>query len=363
MASIIGINLKVSIFGESHGKAIGVNIDGLPPGIKLNLGNIRYEMMRRAPARTALSTARREEDEFEIISGYFNHRTTGTPLCAIIRNQDKRSKDYERTKSLMRPSHADYTGYIKYRGHNDYRGGGHFSGRLTASLVFAGAIAKEILKEEDISIGSHIKSIGEIEDVSFDYIDLDGDILDKLNKEALPVLDQSKAKEMEELILKVKKEGDSVGGVVETAVVNLRAGIGSPIFDSLDSHLAKLIFSIPGVKGVEFGSGFSISRMLGSQANDEFYMKDGQVRTFTNHSGGIVGGISNGMPIIIRTAIKPTPSIGKRQRTIDIEKGEGAELNIKGRHDPCIVPRAVAAIEAVVAIGILDLMMEEGKWK
>lgn len=363
MASIFGNNIKISIFGESHGSAIGVNIDGLPPGIQLDMDNIRYEMARRAPGKGKTSTARSEKDEFEILSGYFNDRTTGTPLCAIIKNKDKKSSDYYIMKDLMRPSHADYSGYIRYQGHNDYRGGGHFSGRLTAPIVFAGAIAKEILKKDKILIASHIKSIANIDDLSFDYMNINEKTIKMLNQREFPVLDEAKGKIMKDLILEAKEDKDSVGGIIETAVINLKAGIGSPYFDTLDGHLAKLLFSIPGVKGVEFGSGFEISKMKGSQANDEMYIKDGKVMSYTNNNGGILGGISSGMPIIFRTAMKPTSSIAKTQRTVDIKKAIDANITIVGRHDPSIVQRAVAVVDAVAAIGILDLLMEASMYE
>lgn len=358
MGSIFGNNIRVSIFGESHGVAIGVNIDGLPSGIHLDMDHIRNELARRAPGKGRITTSREEKDGFKILSGYFNDRTTGTPLCAIIRNEDVRSADYDRIKDVMRPSHADYTGHVKYSGYNDHRGGGHFSGRLTAPMVFAGTIAKEILKKDGILIGSHIKSIGQIEDFSFDYVNIGEETITILNHSDFPVLDGSKGQLMKDLIMEVKEDKDSIGGIIETAVINLKAGIGSPFFESLDGHLAKLLFSIPGVKGVEFGSGFDLSRMRGSQGNDPMYIKDGKVLCDTNHNGGILGGISNGMPIIFRTAIKPTPSIGRTQRTVDINKGMDSNITIQGRHDPCIVQRAIPAVEAVTAIGILDLLME-----
>ena len=358
MGSIFGNNIRVSIFGESHGKAIGVNIDGLPPGIHLDMDHIRNELARRAPGKGKITTSRKEKDEFEILSGYFNDRTTGTPLCAIIRNEDKRSSDYDIIKNLMRPSHADYTGHVKYSGYNDHRGGGHFSGRLTAPIVFAGAIAKEILQKDGILIGSHIKSIGNIEDCSFDYVNISEDTIKILNNSDFPVLDQSKEQLMKNLMVQAKEDKDSVGGIIETAAISVKAGIGSPFFEPLDGHLAKLLFSIPGVKGVEFGSGFDLSRMKGSQSNDQMYIKDGEVKCHTNHNGGILGGISNGMPIVFRVVIKPTPSIGKTQRTVDISEGMDSNIRIQGRHDPCIVQRAIPAVEAVTAIGILDLLME-----
>lgn len=358
MSGVWGNKIKLSIFGESHGKAIGIVIDGLKPGIEIDIEYIKNEMKRRAPGNSLLSTPRKETDKFDILSGYFNGRTTGTPLSAIILNNNTRSRDYEKTASLLRPGHADFTGNVRYRGFNDYRGGGHFSGRITAPLVFAGAICKKILEDKGILIGSHIKSIGAIEDGScFDPVSISKEDILKLSKSKFPVLDEVKGKDMEESILKVKKEGDSVGGVIETVVVNLPAGIGEPFFDSVESSISHLLFSIPAVKGVEFGEGFNIASMKGSEANDEYYISEESItKTHTNNNGGVLGGITNGMPVIFRTAIKPTPSIAKTQRTVDIKKKQNTFLKIEGRHDPCIVPRAVPVVEAVAAIGILNLM-------
>lgn len=356
MSGVWGKNIKLTIFGESHGPATGIVIDGLKAGLELDFNHIESELKRRAPGNSVLTTGRKEADSFEILSGYFNGRTTGTPVCAVIYNTDQRSKDYEKLKSIMRPSHGDYTGFVKYSGYNDYRGGGHFSGRLTAPLVFAGAICKQILRQEGIIIGSHIKSIGGIEDSPFDLTSLDGTIIERLNAKELPLLDGSKEAVIREAIARAKAEKDSLGGVVETAVINIKAGIGEPFFDSVESTLAHLLFSIPGVKGIEFGAGFDISRMRGSEANDEFYTDGNFIRTYTNNNGGIMGGITNGMPIVFRTAFKPTPSIGKAQRTVDMERQENTVLELTGRHDPCIVPRALPSVEAAAAIGILDLI-------
>lgn len=358
MSGTWGKNIKLSIFGESHGSAIGITIDGLEPGLEIDIEAVKKEMDRRAPGRSPLATARRESDTFEILSGYFNDRTTGTPLCAIIRNADQHSKDYGDLKKLMRPGHADYTGNVRYKGFNDYRGGGHFSGRITAPLVFAGAIAKQVLANKGIIIGSHIKSIEKIQDASFEEIDLNADLVRKLSSESFPVINKSSGDTMQELILKVKKDLDSVGGVVETVILNLPSGIGSPFFDSVESHLSSLIFSIPATKGIEFGKGFDISALKGSEANDEFYIENDIIKTKTNNNGGILGGITSGMPLVFRTAIKPTASISREQHTIDIEAHKNATLSIKGRHDPCIVPRAVPVIEAASAIAILDLMLD-----
>ncbi|MEY8764997.1 MULTISPECIES: chorismate synthase [Clostridium] len=358
MSGIWGNKIKISIFGESHGKAVGIVLDGLKPGIEIDLGYIREQMKRRAPGNTSLSTARKENDEFHILSGCFRGRSTGTPLCAVILNGDVNSEDYEEISNMPRPGHADFTGRVKYKGFNDYRGGGHFSGRLTAPLVFAGSLCRKVLEERGIVIGSHVKSIGRVEDkYSFDAVSTDKNTLEKLSKDIFPVLDKGCGEKMKDSILRARKEGDSLGGVVETMVLNLPAGVGNPFFNSVESTLSQLLFSIPAVKGVEFGEGFNIAAMKGSEANDEYYMSENhEIKTYTNNNGGILGGITNGMPLIFKTAVKPTPSIAKAQRTVNIESGEDAILRIKGRHDPCIVPRAVPVIEAAAVIGILNLM-------
>lgn len=359
MSGIWGNSIKISIFGESHGKAIGINIDGLKAGILLDRDYIKREMQRRAPGNNEFSTLRREGDEFEILSGYFEGRTTGTPLCAMIYNTDKKSGDYTKLKNIMRPSHGDYTGYVKYGGYNDYRGGGHFSGRLTAPLVFAGAICKQLLESRGIIIGSHIKSIGEEQDELFNPVNVEANTLKLLAGKAFPVINSSSEASMQEVISRAREQKDSVGGVVETAVLGMEPGVGEPFFDSVESTLGHLIFSIPGVKGLEFGAGFDISKMHGSTANDEYFMEADRVRTHSNNNGGILGGITNGMPLIFRTAFKPTASIGRLQRTIDIENKVNTEIEVQGRHDPCIVPRAVPVVEAAAAIGLLDLIMQK----
>lgn len=360
MSGIWGKNIKLSIFGESHGKGIGIVINGLPAGLELDLELINKEMKRRLPGRDKISTKRKERDTFEIISGYFNKNTTGTPLCVIIPNEDKKSQDYDKIRELIRPGHADYTGNIKYKGFNDYRGGGHFSGRLTAPLVFAGAIAKQILLENNIVIGSHILSIGHVKDECFDLVNIDTSIINQINIKDFPAINDEKGKKMRELIEEVKLEQDSIGGTIEAVILNLKAGIGDPFFDSVESKLSQLLFSIPGVKGVEFGKGFEISKLKGSQANDQYYIQDGKIKTYTNNNGGILGGITNGMPVVYKVGMKPTPSIGLRQRTVNIETMKNEEIIIDGRHDPCIVPRAVPVIEAVSALAVLDLLMEQG---
>lgn len=358
MSGIWGNNLKVAIFGESHGNAIGITIDGLPSGVEIDMDKVLEEMARRAPGKSKLSTARNEKDAPEILSGFFEGRTTGTPLCGIIRNGDTRSKDYGKLKDLMRPGHADYSGNIRYSGFNDYRGGGHFSGRITAPLVFAGAICKQVLAKQGITIGAHVKKIKDISDDSFDYTNISSDLLLSLNKEELPLLDKSKEETMRNVIIDAKSQGDSVGGVIECAITGVKAGYGDPFFDSVESILSHLLFSVPAVKGVEFGLGFDITELYGSEANDSYYYDGDVVKTRTNNNGGILGGITNGMPVVFKVGIKPTPSISKKQHTINIQTKTNEDLVIEGRHDPCIVQRAVPVIEAVAAIGILDLLKE-----
>ncbi|MCF2612752.1 chorismate synthase [Fusobacterium perfoetens] len=354
-----GRKLKLTIFGESHGLSVGAVIDGLPSGIELDLDFIKSEMSRRAPGKNKISTTRKETDDFIIESGFFNGYTTGTPLCVRIKNSDTHSKDYSILKNLMRPSHGDYSGFVKYKGFNDYRGGGSFSGRLTASIVFAGSIAKQILKERyNIEIFSHIYSIKNIEDRPFNLIGEPKEILSKLLEKKLPVLDDEKILLMEDEILKAKSMGDSVGGVIECMVNNVGAGLGFPFFDSVESVISHGVFSIPSVKGIEFGKGFDITKLFGSSANDEYYFdEEKNIKTKTNNNGGILGGITNGMPIIFRVAIKPTPSISLPQHTINISEKTNEILEIKGRHDPCIVQRAVPVIENITAFTILDLIL------
>ena len=357
MSGMWGNKLKVSIFGESHGAGIGITIDGLPSGIEIDMEEVLKEMARRAPGKSKLSTARKEGDQPEILSGFFEGKTTGTPLCAVIRNSDQHSKDYGKLKDLMRPGHADYPGFIRYNGFNDYRGGGHFSGRITAPLVFAGAVCKQILNIKGINVGAHVKSIGTIYDKSFDEVELTKELLDNLKINELPLLCSEKEEMMRNAILEARSDCDSVGGTIECTVIGIDAGVGNPFFDSVESTLAHLMFSVPAVKGIEFGKGFEMSELRGSQCNDEYYYDRDKVKTYTNNNGGITGGITNGMPILFKVGIKPTPSIAKKQRTIDIAENKESELIIEGRHDPCIVQRAVPVIEAVTAIGILDLVL------
>lgn len=358
MGSVLGDRLKISIFGESHGPAIGVTIDGFLPGVRMDEEYINGQMARRRPNSAQYSTKRREDDEVEILSGVFDGVTTGAPLTAIIRNKDSRSADYEMLKTYPRPSHSDYTAYLRYLGANDIRGGGHFSGRLTAPIVFAGALCRLALMKKGIAIGAHIYNILEICDTPFDGVSIDREFLSALSGSPFPVLSEEAGNRMQELFDMLQKQGDSAGGSVECAVVNLPRGLGDPMFQGIENVLSKAIFGVPAVKGLEFGAGFALSRMKGSEANDSFYMDKDNVKTRTNHNGGILGGISTGMPLIFRAAIKPTPSISVEQDTVNLVTRENAKLTVKGRHDPCIVPRAVPVIEAVTAIAVTDLMIK-----
>ena len=356
MSGMWGSKIKLSIFGESHGNAIGITIDGLPAGFSIDMDKIMMEMARRAPGKSSLSTPRKESDIPEILSGYFEGKTTGTPLCAIIRNSNTKSKDYSKLKDVMRPGHADYTGAVRYKGFNDYRGGGHFSGRITAPLVFAGAICKQILEVKGIIVSAHINSIGKIKDCSFLESDISDELLNSFKEKELPLINTKLEDEMRQEILSARSSGDSIGGTIECAILGVSPGIGDPFFDSVESTLAHLMFSVPAVKGIEFGKGFDISKMRGSEANDEYYLDGEIIKTRTNNNGGILGGITNGMPIIFNVAIKPTASIFKEQNTVNIVTMEETTLCIEGRHDPCIVQRALPVIEAVAAIGILELV-------
>ncbi len=357
MSTVWGSRIRLTVFGESHSSAIGVVIDNLPSGIALDMAEIEREMARRAPNGGEYSTPRTEADKVEIVSGYFNGVTTGTPLCGIIYNSDTRSGDYDQLKEVVRPGHSDYGYYRKSGGNNDYRGGGHSSGRLTAPLVFAGAICKQLLRDKAVYIGSHISSIGNIKDATFDAR-VDGNMLENLTKEVFPLISTDKFASMNYLIQEARSEGDSIGGTIECAVVGLPAGVGEPFFESIESKIASLLFSVPAVKGVQFGKGYELAKMKGSKANDAFRCLGGRVFTATNNNGGILGGISTGMPILFDVAIKPTASIFKEQDTINVVTGENVRLKLQGRHDSCIVVRAVPVIEAVAAIAIYDLLRD-----
>ena len=346
--------MKYVIFGESHGPAIGVTLTGVPAGLELDMDAITREMARRAPGRSALSTARREDDQPEILSGVFEGKTTGAPLCAVIANTDTRSQDYTRTKDLARPGHADYPARVRYQGYNDYRGGGHFSGRLTAPLVFAGAVAKQILARRGVFVGAHISSVYGISDQLLEDWDSQRAVTDK----DFPVLDDRAGEQMRQAILEAKDEQDSVGGAIECAVFGLPAGLGGPDFgENAEGIFSQYLFAVPAVKAVGFGAGAAFALMRGSEANDPLYMDDdGAVRAEQNCAGGINGGITNGMPLVFEVTMRPTPSIARAQFTVDMVKGENAVLELHGRHDPCVVHRAVPVIEAAAALAACELL-------
>ncbi len=361
MSSTWGNSFKISIFGESHSSAIGVCIDGLPSGFKLDMEKLIKFTQRRAPGKNKMSTSRKEADAPNIISGLVNGVTTGTPLACIIENTNTRSADYNNLQSAARPGHADFTGFVRYSGFNDIRGGGHFSGRLTAPLVFAGGIAKQILSQHGIECSCHISEIAGIKDNAFDPINIPPELISSLEEKMPPVINDSASVKMQEAIENARLNCDSVGGVIECAVTGVPAGVGSPMFDGIENRIASVVFAIPAVKGIEFGNGFESARLHGSQNNDEFTVNNKHISTITNNHGGILGGISSGMPIVFRTAFKPTPSIAKTQNTVDFVNMQNVKLNITGRHDPCIVPRAAVCVEAAAAIAVLDVMLSEGK--
>lgn len=350
MKNTFGSSVAVTIFGESHGNMIGAVLDGLASGIEVDENFIASQMELRKSVGS-LSTARREADEVKIVSGVFNGKTTGTPITFIIENKDTRSKDYGELAYKARPGHADYTAQIKYHGFQDFRGGGHFSGRITAGLVAAGAVAINALRKKNIYIGTHILSCAGVRDRDFSNIPED---IDKLNNLEFAVLDEAAGQSMTERIAFARNDGDSVGGRLETAVIGFPAGVGEPWFDTIEGVLAHILFSVPAVKGVEFGDGFELAEKYGSTANDSYYSDNGKVYTKTNHNGGILGGITNGMPIVFRTAVKPTPSIYKEQDTIDLNTMQETKLQIKGRHDPAIIHRARVVIDSVTALVLCD---------
>ena len=357
MGSTWGNAIKISVFGESHGTGIGVVIDGFPSGVAYDEAFVLREMERRAPGRNKQSTQRKEADLPVIQSGIYNGKTTGTPICALIQNTNQRSGDYAELAAQPRPGHADYTGMVRYKSCNDPRGGGHFSGRLTAPLVFAGAMCKLWLKAQGVLVGSHIQSIAQIQDMPFDDVDIRPEQLETLRNADYPVNNPRALDAMLAAIEEAREAQDSVGGVIECAAIGLPAGIGSPMLDTVEGRLSSLLFGVPAVKGVEFGAGFAFAALRGSHANDTFY-QDGAVKTETNNNGGVNGGITNGMPLVFRVCIKPTPSISSVQQTLNIQTGKVEPLSIHGRHDPCIVTRAAPVVEAACAIALADLLRE-----
>lgn len=360
MKNSIGTSVILTLFGESHGPAIGAVIDGLAAGIPVDQDFIASQLARRRP-QGPVDTARREKDQYQILSGVFNGFTTGAPLCIVIPNEDVRSSDYEASKGLARPSHADYVAQVKYGGFQDYRGGGHFSGRVTAAIVAAGSIAIKALEAKGIRIGTHILECGGVRDTDFnalgtpDGLALLESYIKSVNEKDFPVVDDIE-EAVTTKILEAKADCDSIGGIIQTAVTGLEPGLGEPWFDSMEGVLSKALFAIGGIKGVEFGSGFQFAGMKGSEANDGFCILDGKVLSRTNHNGGINGGITNGMPVVFNCAVKPTPSIAKEQQTVDFLKGEEAALNLKGRHDPAIIRRICIVVSSMVALALCDVL-------
>jgi chorismate synthase len=356
-ANSIGKEFVITCFGESHGRCVGAVIDGCPAGLPLAEEDIQKELDKRLPPKQEIASARREKDIIEILSGTFNGFTTGAPICALVWNKEAISGDYDVIRDKPRPGHADYPVRIKYQGLNDHRGGGRFSGRITVAFVIAGAIAKKLLQLFGVEVLAYAKEIGTIELQNAPPLK---QIRDETYGSAVRCPDQTVAKKMEEKILKAKKEGESVGGIVECVASNVPVGVGEPIFDSLDAEIAKTLFDMPAVKGVEFGAGFEAAKLKGSENNDPYVMNEGEIETLTNNAGGVLGGLSSGMPIIIRVAVKPTPSISKEQKTVDLSTMEETTISVQGRHDPCIVPKAVPVVEVLVAVVLAGQMLRGG---
>lgn len=350
MSSTYGENLKLSIFGQSHGAGIGMTLDGIPAGLPVDVDKLQSFLNRRAPGQNDWSTPRKEEDRPEFLSGILDGYTCGAPIAAVIYNKNTRSKDYSNLKDCPRPGHADYAAQIKYGGYQDVAGGGHFSGRLTAPLCIAGGLCKQWLDEMGIRIGAHLANVANVEDEPFNSLNPQLDSIDG----HFPVISADAGKKMRDAIAAARAEGDSVGGIIECAITGIPAGIGDPMFGGMEGRIAQIVYGVPAVKGVEFGAGFSVAFMRGSQNNDNYVIEHDQIRTLTNNAGGILGGITNGMPLIFRIAMKPTPSIARAQQSISMEHMKNQTLEVKGRHDPCIVPRAVPVIEAAAAIAIYD---------
>ncbi len=353
-STFIGQKLRLSIFGQSHSAAIGMTLDGLPAGIEIDPDELQRFLNRRAPGQNDWSTPRKEEDRPDFLCGLKDGFTCGAPLTAVIHNNNTRPKDYSQLKIMPRPGHADYTAEVKYRGFQDYSGGGHFSGRLTAPLCIAGGIVRQELRRHNIAVDARIAAIAGIRDES----SFEASVADK----AFPVVDDTIGERMRAAIQNAREDGDSVGGVIECVVRGLPVGIGEPMFDGVENQIARLVFAVPAVKGVEFGAGFEAAKLRGSENNDPFLVKDGRIETASNHAGGILGGITNGMPLVFRVAVKPTPSIWRAQQSVNLTTMEPQELRVTGRHDPCIVPRAVPVIEAAAALAVYDLILGESIW-
>lgn len=353
MSSSYGENIRLTIFGQSHSEAIGMTFEGIPAGEKIDMEKLSAFLERRAPGRNNLSTPRKEADTPEFISGLLSDITCGAPICAVIKNTNTRSQDYDKLKTVPRPGHADYTAQVKYGGFQDFAGGGHFSGRLTAPMCIAGGICKQLLSKEGIEIISRINSIGDVVD--------DGELSSDLSGKDFPVVSRERGELMKKAILDAKEAGDSVGGTIECKVLGLPAGLGDPMFDGMENRIARVVFGIPAVKGIEFGAGFSSAMMRGSRNNDAYYIEDGAVKTKTNNCGGILGGITNGMPLSFKVAVKPTPSIAIEQDSVNLSTMKNEKLIVEGRHDPCIVLRAVPVVEAATALAVYDALLARKK--
>lgn len=353
MSSSYGENLRIHIFGESHGPAVGVTVEGIPAGEAVDLAELQRFLDRRAPGRNAWSTPRKEADVPEFLSGLREGRTCGTPLTAILKSANTRSGDYDALRDVPRPGHADYTAWVKYGESRDSRGGGHFSGRLTAPLCVAGGICLQLLAREGITVISRIAAIGGIRD--------EGELTAATAEKPFPTVSDSAGEAMRSAIAAARAEGDSLGGVIECAVLGLPAGLGDPMFDGMENRIAAAVFGIPAVKGIEFGAGFAAAGLRGSENNDAFSVENGRIITDSNHCGGILGGITDGMPLVFRAAVKPTPSLARPQQSVDLKTGEIVPLTVTGRHDPCIVPRAVPCVEAAAAIAVYDALLARRK--
>ena len=356
-ANSIGKEFVITCFGESHGRCVGAIIDGCPAGLPLTEEDIQKDLDKRLPPKREIVSARREKDIVEILSGTYDGFTTGAPICALVWNKQVISGDYDSIKDKPRPGHADYPARIKYMGFNDYRGGGRFSGRITVAFVIAGAVAKKLLDVFGVEVLAYTTGIGEVRLGTTPSLE---DVRENTYGNAVRCPDPDMAEEMKETILRAKKEGDSVGGIVECVASNLPVGVGEPIFDSLDAEIAKMLFDVPAVKGVEFGAGFEASKLKGSENNDAYVIRNGEIEALTNNAGGILGGLSSGMPLVVRVAVKPTSSISKEQKTVDLSKMEETTIQVQGRHDPCIVPKAVPVVEASVAVVLVDQLIRAG---
>ncbi len=358
MSCNIGKNIQFTLFGQSHSESIGCVVDGIPAGEKIDFDKLYSFMKRRAPGQDKFSTPRKEADFPNIVSGIVEGVTCGAPVCAVINNTNTRSQDYDKLKNLPRPSHADYPATVRYGGFNDARGGGNFSGRMTAPLCFAGGLLMQILERKGIEIYAHIKSIANVQDEKTDMTTGSLEKLRAVSNKAFPVINDKIGNEMQQVILSAKKEGDSVGGVIECVITGVPAGIGDPVFDGIENKIASMVFGVPAVRGIEFGLGFEAAKLKGSEHNDEYFLDGEQIKTKTNNHGGIIGGISSGMPIAFSVAFKPTPSIAKEQSSLNMLTKKEETFSVPGRHDPCIVQRAVPVVESVAALAIADFLLK-----